>query len=188
VGFGLRIISPGLTSAIPSSAAAFSLIMSLSITTLLYAEICYPGSPSTFLSLCLALKIAFEVILSCQCLSMTPSCAIYNTMATIKLTSLVYEILYRDIIDWQRLRNPLKNYATKGFWDSSVLLWLHATIIVGFRMDVAVEDLPYLGPEFNSELLYEQFQPHWQRCTYMDLLFPCFSFFVRNLTLMTGHR
>lgn len=166
-------VSTTIRSQVSTSVAYLSFILLSAVSTLLYAEYRHPDSPCTFLSLCLAASVVFELFTSYSSsnqLGLIPIGIIHTSISVLKLTALILEVAGRPWVDWERLRNPLKNYATKGFWDSSFLIWLHATVIVGFKKDVRVEDLPYLGPEFNSEVLFEQFRPHWKHCECTPLL------------------
>ena len=140
---------------------------SLCISVILYAEHIYSIRPSTFLSIYLSLTMLLDIA-KCRSYFLRsgyePIGGIYIATIVLKATLLLLEeISKRGLVYQNRLRFPIGNEAVSGFWNRSLFLWLNSTLILGFRSMLKVEDLPYLGPEFNSEELFHQFQPHWKK-------------------------
>lgn len=73
-------------------------------------------------------------------------------------------------------RQALGKEATSGFWNRTLFIWINSTLFFGFRNRFSVDDLPNLGPDFDSDALASAFEPNWLRCEFEVLSFNSISF------------
>ncbi|KAJ2978353.1 hypothetical protein NQ176_g3864 [Zarea fungicola] len=151
------------------AAAVIACVGSFCIFFLLYAEHLYSYRPSTMLSIYLTLIILFDIAKTRSYFLRGDlgSLAGVSVAVTILefLLLLFQEIPKRRIVTNSRNAMPqLSGEVVSGFWGRALFIWVNATLRLGFRSILRIEDLKDLGPEFSSEHLHSSFEPHWQKC------------------------
>lgn len=71
---------------------------------------------------------------------------------------LLEEVSKKSLVQDQQALGP---EMTSGFWNRSLFVWLNEMLLLGFKNVISVDDLPQMGPSFESEMLHEQFQQQW---------------------------
>lgn len=80
---------------------------------------------------------------------------------------LLMEKSKRSLIRSTLFRVSMGPEVTSGFWTRSLFLWLNATLLAGFKNIISVDDLPDIGPEFDSDALLTQFLERWPTGMYI---------------------
>lgn len=73
------------------------------------------------------------------------------------------EFSKRSLIHSEALRTTLGHEAVAGFWNRSLLLWVNAVLLVGFRDTITAASLPSLGLQFETETVSRDFHIQWRR-------------------------
>jgi hypothetical protein len=119
---------------------------------------------SALVGLFLLLSVFFDIAKtrSYYLRSMQALAALSATGVVLKFTLLaLLEIpKQKDIIDE---KGPVGKEALAGFWSRAFFVWLNPTFVYGFRNAIKVEDLPRLGAEFSSELLFSRLEHIWSQ-------------------------
>ncbi|EJP64369.1 Multidrug resistance-associated protein 4 [Beauveria bassiana] len=148
------------------ASAAIACLGSICIFFLLYAEHIYSYRPSTLLSLYLTLMILFDIAKTRSYFLRADIDALAGlsvAVVVLELALLLFqEVPKRRLITNRSSQPRLSGEALSGFWGRALFLWVNSTLKLGFRSILRVEDLRDLGPEFSSERLYADFEPHWQ--------------------------
>lgn len=156
-----------LHSATSMSAAVLSFAASLCIAVVLYVEHMYSFQPSTFLSVYLALAALFDMVKARSYFIRSGYGAVGGVaIALVILNSALValeEVSKARLIKPEHCRKPFGKEAVSGFWNRSLFFWLNPTLILGFKKDITINELPDPGPEFDSERLHERFEPNWDK-------------------------
>lgn len=59
--------------------------------------------------------------------------------------------------------------AVKRLWTLTVCPWINTTFLIGFRTVKTIDDLPALGPSFESARLSADFETEWAKGTYTPI-------------------
>lgn len=143
---------------------------SLCVTLLLYAEHVYSLQPSTFLTSYLGATLLFDGGNAYFYLTqpgLEGVGAFVASIVTVKLLLLLAETVAKRV--WLRpshVKPPIGRDPPKGFWNRSLFLWINSILAIGYRKIITVNTLPPIGTEFDSEYLYNDFLPHWEKGKY----------------------
>ncbi|KAJ3483781.1 hypothetical protein NLG97_g7224 [Lecanicillium saksenae] len=157
---------PQFSTQISVAAAVFSLLSGICIATLIYVEHIYTFSPSPLVSLYLTVVMLLDI-------AKTRSYFLRNGLETAgRLTAaitvleavlvLLQEISKRALVTDQGAAT-FGRESFSGFWNRRLFLWINSTLFLGFHSILSVDDLPALGPEFDSEYLHAKFLRHWEK-------------------------
>ncbi|KAK3191252.1 hypothetical protein K4F52_002842 [Lecanicillium sp. MT-2017a] len=147
------------------AAAIASALTSVCLSLLLYAEKTFSFRSPGFLSLALAITIVFDIAKANSYLDQP------DFLAASRLSTAVYLfksllLLSEEIAKALAVRSlQPKSRRRERFWTRNLFLWLNATLVIGFRNVLHVNDLLDMGPKFNSELQYERFKPIWEQAS-----------------------
>ncbi|TQV93467.1 hypothetical protein V2A60_010128 [Cordyceps javanica] len=148
------------------ASAAITCVGCVFVFFLLYAEHIYSYRPSTLLSVYLTLMILFDIAKTRSYFLRADLSAIAGLSAAVVVVELVLlllqEVSKRRLLTTRNSGPRISSEALSGFWGRALFLWVNTTLKLGFRSILRVEDLKDLGPEFSSERLYADFEPHWQ--------------------------
>lgn len=149
------------------AAAVMACVASICIVFLLYAEHIYSYRPSTLLSVYLTLMVLFDIAKTRSYflrgdLGSLPGLSVAVTVLEFVLL-LFQEVSKRRLVTARHRIPKLSGEAVSGFWGRALFLWVNSTLRLGFRRILRVEDLKDLGPEFSSERLHANFEPHWNK-------------------------
>ncbi len=143
---------------------------SVCVAVVLYAEHMYSYRPSTFLSVYMSITLMFDVAKIRSYFirdGMEPIAGLAIVTLVLKFAIVVLEeVSKRHLVDSKRLEAPLSKESVSGFWNRSFFLWLNSTMRLGFKNILKVENLPILGPEFDSQDLHTRFRKHWTTGSY----------------------
>ncbi|OAQ99018.1 hypothetical protein LLEC1_01154 [Akanthomyces lecanii] len=148
------------------ASAAVTCVGSICIFFLLYAEHIYSYRPSTLLSVYLTLMILFDIAKTRSYFlrgDLDALAGLSVAVVVIEFVLLLFqEVSKRRLVTTRNSQPRLSGEALSGFWGRALFLWVNSTLKLGFRSILRVEDLKDLGPEFSSERLHADFEPHWQ--------------------------
>ena len=148
------------------ASAAVTCVGSICIFFLLYAEHIYSYRPSTLLSVYLTLMILFDIAKTRSYFlrgDLVALAGLSVAVVVIEFVLLLFqEVSKRRLVTTRNSQPRLSGEALSGFWGRALFLWVNSTLKLGFRTILRVEDLKDLGPEFSSERLHADFEPHWQ--------------------------
>ena len=165
----LNVTNESLQSVISTAAAVLSFGASISIAIVLYVEHMYSLKTSTFLSVYLALAALFDTVRARSYFIRPDLGAVGGIAVALVILKLILvaleEVSKARLIKPEHLRKPLGKEFVSGFWNRSLFIWLNSTLIMGFKKDITINELPDPGPEFDSEHLYERFEPRWDKGT-----------------------
>ena len=157
-------ITPDIRSKTAIAAAVASGAASLCLSLLIYAEKMYSFRTPGFMSIALAVSILFDITKARSYLEQ-PDFLLASRLSTATYLLKCSLLLSEEAAKALAIRSlQPKPRHSKSFWARNLFLWLNATLIVGFRNVLSVNDLLDMGPAFNSELLYERFKPVWRAC------------------------
>lgn len=153
--------TPAIRSKSTVAVAIASAVSTVCIALLLYAERAFSFRSPGFFSLGLAVTVLFDITKARSYLGQADyqnacnlSTALYLLKALLLLSEEAAKALALRSTRPRRIHK--QNIVTRNLF-----LWLNATLIVGFRNVLRVNDLLDMGPKFNSELLYQRFKPIW---------------------------
>lgn len=156
-----------LESQLARATAILSSIGAVCISILIYAGHVYYLQPLPFLGFFLTVTMLFDIVTTMTYFNRTSLDTIarlHIPMPVIKLALIcLEEFSKRSLIRSEALRSTLGQESMAGFWNRSLLVWVNSFLLFGFRQDITQKSLPNLGPQFESESLYRDFQPHWER-------------------------
>ncbi|ATY61286.1 ABC multidrug [Cordyceps militaris] len=148
------------------ASAAIACVGSICVFFLLYAEHIYSYRPSTLLSLYLTLMVLFDIAKTRSYFLRTDLRALAGLSVAVVVAEfvllLLQEVSKRRLVTSRNSQPLLSGETLSGFWGRALFLWVNTTLKLGFRSILRVEDLKDLGPEFSSERLHTEFEPHWQ--------------------------
>lgn len=148
------------------ASAAVICVGSVCIFFLLYAEHIYSYRPSTLLSVYLTLMVLFDIAKTRSYFLRGDLDALAGLSVAVVVVEFVLllfqEVSKRRLVTTRNSQPRLSGEALSGFWGRALFLWVNSTLKLGFRSILRVEDLKDLGPEFSSERLHADFEPHWQ--------------------------
>lgn len=145
-------IGAGVASALAAAALSFVTM----------AEHCRSLQTSAVLGLYLLLSVLFDI-------AKTRSyyLRIMQALAALSTASVVLKITLLALLEVPKKRHIIDERksackeALAGFWSRTFFVWLNPTFAHGFRNIIKVDDLPALGPEFASELLFSRLEQIW---------------------------
>lgn len=165
----LNVTNESLQSVVSTAAAILSFGASIAIAIVLYVEHMYSLKTSTFLSIYLAMAALFDIVRARSYFIRPDLGAIGGISVALVILKLVLvaleEVSKARLIKSEYLRKPLGKEFISGFWNRSLFIWLNSTLIMGFKKDITINELPDPGPEFDSEHLHERFEPNWEKGT-----------------------
>ncbi|OAA72218.1 ABC transporter, transmembrane domain, type 1 [Cordyceps fumosorosea ARSEF 2679] len=148
------------------ASAAIACVGSICVFFLLYAEHIYSYRPSTLISIYLTLMVLFDICKTRSYFLRADLNALAGLSVAVVVTEfvllLLQEVSKRRLVTTRDSQPRLSGEALSGFWGRALFLWVNTTLKLGFRSILRVEDLKDLGPEFSSERLHADFEPHWQ--------------------------
>lgn len=167
-------VLPVFHSSYTTAASIMSVLGSLCILVITYAEHMHSYRPSTFLSVFLSVTLLFDIAKVRSYFlrdGMVLLAGLAVAILVMKLALVVLEEISKShLVDKDSLPKPLSRESVSGFWNRSFFLWLNSTLLLGFRSILQLEDLPILGPEFNNEVLHNRFRSHWGKGEQSTLL------------------
>lgn len=156
--------SPLFRSSMAIGAAAVSFVTTAVLSFLIMVEHRQSHQTSALVGLFLLLNVFFDIAKtrSYYLRTMEVLAALSTAIAVLKFTLLaVLEVPKRkDIIDE---KGAVGRETLAGFWSRVFFVWLNPTFVYGFRNTIKIEDLPQLGPEFSSELLFSRLELSWSK-------------------------
>lgn len=155
--------APAIRSKTTIAAAVASGVGSLCLSLLIYAEKMYSFRPPGFMSIALAVSILFDITKARSYLEQ-PDFLLVSRLSTATYLLKTSLLLSEEAAKALAIRSLQPKPRNKSFRARNLFLWLNATLIVGFRNVLRVNDLLDMGPTFNSELLYKRFKPVWRAC------------------------
>lgn len=155
--------SPAIRSKTTVATAIASCLSSVCLSLMVYAEKMYSFRPPGFLSLGLAVSILFDVTkarLYLERPELQTASGLVTGIYLLKSSLLLTEEAAKALAI--RSQQPNRRI-TRNYWTQNLFLWLNATLVLGFRKVIKINDLLDMGPMFNSELLYHRFKPVWEK-------------------------
>ncbi|KAJ6785357.1 hypothetical protein PWT90_03232 [Aphanocladium album] len=154
-------------SKIALAASSMSLLASISILGILYITHTYSLQPSSFLSVFLSFTMLSDIVIARSYFRRTglgANGALQIAMIVLKLVLVVLEeVPKRSLFYDEQHRSSLSREGAAGFWNRATFFWVNSLMMLGFREDLTVEDLPSIGEEFDSVRLFDKFSPNWSR-------------------------
>lgn len=156
--------APPYFTQISVAAATFSLLSGLCIAALLYVEHIYIITPSALVSLYLTVSLILNIAKARSYFLRSGLDGLGRLTAVI--AGLEFILLLLQEISKRRLVRvdftaALGRETLSGFWNRRLFLWINSTLLLGFRSILTVDDLPGLGPEFDSATLHARFLKQW---------------------------
>ncbi|TQW00300.1 ABC bile acid transporter [Cordyceps javanica] len=155
---------PEYSTHISVTASLFCLLSGICVGALIYVEHIYTITPSALVSLYLTVALVFDI-------ARARSYFLRNgldVVGRLAVTTAVLEsslVLLLEISKRALVRDGISatfgREAFSGFWNRRLFLWINSTLLLGFRSILSVDDLPDLGPEFDSQHLHTKFTQHW---------------------------
>lgn len=147
--------------------------LSTTLTSLLYVglvvlnrdEHFHSLRASSTISVYLALT-AFSDALTLQRLAIeAPQQTLHQNaiLLLLKLTLIFLQEMPKRFIEELEVDGTLRNENTAGFFSRTLVLWVSSTLILGFRQNLTLDQLPNLGPEFSSGVIFATFDRVWSR-------------------------
>ncbi|KAM3428813.1 hypothetical protein NHJ13734_008439 [Beauveria thailandica] len=151
------------------AASVMSFIASLCVVGLLYISHTFSLHQSSFLSIYLSATMLFDMAMARSYFlrgSLDSLGALQATIAVLKFTlAMIEEIPKHDPFHSSPFR--LGPAERGGFWGRALLLWVNPILRLGFAKDFTVDELPHIGDRYESELLFDQFVPIWNKVAAM---------------------
>ncbi|KAK3179469.1 hypothetical protein K4F52_009130 [Lecanicillium sp. MT-2017a] len=151
------------------AAVVLSTAGSFCVLTLLVLEHFYSFQTSTFISLFVTVTALLDAAKTYSCFNRTgldAICGLYIATAAVKVFILVSEeVSKRHLIYPNQLSPNVSREVVSGFWTRSLFLWLNPMLLMGFRSTISIDDLPDMGPELDSALLFDAFTLRWNQGT-----------------------
>ncbi|KAM3446727.1 hypothetical protein MY3296_009396 [Beauveria thailandica] len=151
------------------AASVMSFIASLCVVGLLYISHTFSLHQSSFLSIYLSATMLFDMAMARSYFlrgSLDSLGALQATIAVLKFTlAMIEEIPKHDPFHSSPFR--LGPAERGGFWGRALLLWVNPILRLGFAKDFTVDELPHIGDRYESELLFDQFIPIWNKVAAM---------------------
>ena len=173
--FGLQLAIVA-TWALPSTprtqlslaAAVLSLVDSVVIGVLLYAEHMRSLSPSVLLGTYLGISAVLDLpqarsLFSQSVYRNTPLAGLFTATLTTKLGLLVLEEVPKRPLLVPKYKDAALE-STSGPISRSLFLWLNGLFFRGFNRLIRVDDLGHLNNKFDSDLLGTQVGAEWKKC------------------------
>ncbi|XWW93464.1 hypothetical protein V2A60_001397 [Cordyceps javanica] len=155
---------PEYSTHISVAASLICLLSGICVGALIYVEHIYTITPSALVSLYLTVALVFDI-------ARARSYFLRNgldVVGRLAVTTAVLEsslVLLLEISKRALVRDGISatfgREAFSGFWNRRLFLWINSTLLLGFRSILSVDDLPDLGPEFDSQHLHTKFTQHW---------------------------
>ncbi|KAJ6782801.1 hypothetical protein PWT90_09671 [Aphanocladium album] len=147
------------------AAASLDVMAALTVGAVFYIEHQRAIRASTYLGLHLAVGIIIDATRS-RHYFLQPEMEILGILtavaASIRFSLLILEELPKEMALSDTEADDIGREAMSGFWSRACFLWLHSTIVLGFRTILQISDLGSIGSEFSSRLLYSRFQAPWK--------------------------
>lgn len=161
----IRCTSPSFSHKVEFPTFTIDIVIAMSIAAAVFQEYRRSVRTSRFLGLHLALGILIDSTKSRSYFvdRDTHTIAYISAMsAVVRLVLLVLDETPKsvDVVDGH-LRQPAKREARSGFWGNTLLLWLNAILLLGFRTRLTPGDLDDLGPELSPQILHQRFKRLW---------------------------
>lgn len=80
-----------------------------------------------------------------------------------KLALVIMQELPKSLTTHATGRKSLSEEERVGFLSRTFGLWIHSTLLLGFRREIKMEDLAALGPPFSAEAVLRRFKKQWAR-------------------------
>lgn len=156
-----------LNSRVGQAASILSFISSIGIIIIVYASHTYFVHSALFLAIWLTATLLCDIATTRTYFNRTGLETIARlTCATVPLKAalvILEEISKRPMVIAEEVRNSLNDEAVAGFWNKSTFFWVNPLLLFGFSHVIQNETLPDIGPQFNSENLYQAFEQCWAR-------------------------
>lgn len=146
------------------AAAGLGIADAVAVTVLAYFEHVKTVRPSTTLSLYLLFSCFLDVA-RCRTLwmlgSVRPLAVFFSGALAAKLAILCFELQNKRSILVERA-DKIGPEATSGFLNRSLLWWLNALLVKGYKTILSLASLDNLDPELHSQPLLQRTLDHWQ--------------------------
>lgn len=88
--------------------------------------------------------------------------AMQIVIAILKLVLVALEeVSKQSLFQSEHSRTSIGPETRGGFWNRSLFMWVNQTLLIGFRNNISVDELPEIGLEFSTERLSTEFQERW---------------------------
>lgn len=158
-------------SNITLAASILSLTASLCVIAILYIAHTSSLQTSAFLSIFLSLTMLFDITTARSYFlrhSLDALAALQVAVAFLKLVLAALEEVPKLHLRRSDAIQPGIS-ETVGFWNRSLLLWINPLLKLGFRKNLAINELPYIGDRYDPEKNFDRFTPNWNN----GMCIPC---------------
>lgn len=148
------------------AASVLSLAASLCNLLIIYVGHVYYLQPSSFLSLFFSITVLLDIAVTRSLFlrGMATLGALHIAIVSVKFALVCLEEISKRYLFYSKdILESVADEATAGFWNRAVFAWLNPLLVLGFRKDLTVEDLPELDPGLDAAELFGRYQHHWRR-------------------------
>ncbi|KAJ3494698.1 hypothetical protein NLG97_g3915 [Lecanicillium saksenae] len=152
-------------SALAIGASVLSFLASLCVVALLYMTHTFSLRSSSFLAIFLSLTMLFDITMTRSYFlrgTLDALGALQAAVASLKLVLVVLEEMPKRRLFRSDMFRPGPGEVA-GFWGRALLVWVNPILQLGWGQSLTIEDLPDIGERYDSEQLFDQFVPYWQK-------------------------